>query len=218
LGSSISWEAAFKSLLSSSSLAGNVFMKIHLCKVFLAITFLCVTVSATSAQPTLYLVRHAEKLANWPGDDDLDAYQPLSAEGITRAQKLAEQFKPGTIATVFSSRTTRSLHTALPLAQKLKLTLEVAEACADTAVIGAFYQTLAQRFGPDKAVVLVTHSNIIPYLLIKAGLAPACHQKMGIVASASDSWLLIEGYDTIWRVEKWRTDKKTCEGFSRMKY
>ncbi|MCI0691816.1 histidine phosphatase family protein [candidate division KSB1 bacterium] len=193
-------------------------MKIHLCKVFLVTAILLFSTVTTSAQPTIYLVRHAEKLANWPEDDDLDAYQPLSVEGIARAQKLAEQFKPGTIAAVFSSRTTRSLHTALPLAQKLKLTLEVAEACADTAVIGAFYQTLAQRFAPDKAVVLVTHSNIIPYLLIKAGLAPACHQKMGIVASSSDSWLLIEGYEYFWQVKKWRTDAKTCEGFSRMKY
>jgi broad specificity phosphatase PhoE len=193
-------------------------MKIHLSKVFLAIAFLGATISATSAQPTIYLVRHAEKLANWPDDDDLDAYQPLNAEGVARAQKLAEQFKPGTIAAVFSSRTTRSLHTALPLAQKLKLPIEVTKACADTAAIRAFYQTLAQRFGPDKAVVLVTHSNIIPYLLIKAGLAPACHQKMGIVASSSDSWLLIEGYEYFWRVKKWRTGAKTCEGFSRMKY
>jgi broad specificity phosphatase PhoE len=193
-------------------------MKIHLYKVFFAIAFLCVTASATSAQPTLYLVRHAEKLANWPGDDDLDAYQPLSAEGSARAQKLAEQFKPGTIAAVFSSRTTRSLHTALPLAQKLKLPLEAAEACADTAAIGAFYKTLAQRFGPDKAVVLVSHSNIIPYLLVRAGLAPACFKEIGIAAASPDSWLLIEGYDTIWRVEKWRTNTKTCEGFSRMKY
>lgn len=193
-------------------------MKIHLSKIFLVTAILLVAVVTTSAQPTIYLVRHAEKLANWPGDDDLDAYQPLSAEGITRAQKLAEQFKPGTIAAIFSSRTARSLHTALPLAQKLKLSLEVADACMDTAAIGAFYKTLAQRYGPDKAVVLVSHSNIIPYFLIKAGLSPACFKEIGIAASSPDSWLLIEGYDTIWRVEKWRANTKTCEGFSRMKY
>jgi broad specificity phosphatase PhoE len=193
-------------------------MKIHLCKVFLVTAILLVAVATTSAQPTIYLVRHAEKLANWPEDENLDAYQPLSAEGIARAQKLAEQFTPGAIAAVFSSRTTRSLHTALPLAQKLKLPLEVDDACADTAEIGAFYKKVAQRFGPDKAVVLVSHSNIIPYLLIKAGLSPACFKEMGIVASSPRSWLLIKGYDDIWRVEKWRTDAKTCKGFSRMKY
>lgn len=193
-------------------------MKIHLCKFFLVTGILLVFANSTSAQPTLYLVRHAEKLENWPADEDLDAYHPLSAEGVTRAQKLAEQFKPGTIAAVFSSRTTRSLHTALPLAQKLGLSIEAAEACADTAAISAFYDTLAQRFGPDQAVVLVSHSNIIPYLLIKAGLAPACIEEIGIAAGSPDSWLLIEGYDNIWQVKKWRSGAKTCAGFSRMKY
>jgi broad specificity phosphatase PhoE len=193
-------------------------MKIHLCKILLVTAILLFSTVTTSAQPTIYLVRHAEKLANWPGDDDLDAYQPLSAEGVVRAQKLAEQFKPGTIAAVFSSRTTRSLHTALPLAQKLKLPLEVADACADTAAISAFYKKLAQRFGPDQAVVLVSHSNIIPYLLLKAGLAPACLKEVGIAAASPNSWLLVKGYGDIWRVEKWRTKAKTCEGFLRMKY
>ncbi len=193
-------------------------MKIHFCKVFLVTAILLVTVATASAQPTIYLVRHAEKLADWPEDEDLDAYHPLSAEGVARAQELAEQFNPGTIAAVFSSRTTRSLHTALPLAQKLELPIEVAEACADTAAISAFYDTLAQRFGPDQAVVLVSHSNIIPYLLIKAGLSLSCFKEMGIAATSPDSWLLIEGYDNIWRVEKWRSEVKTCEGFSRMKY
>jgi hypothetical protein len=105
------------------------------------------------------------------------------------------------------------------LAQKLQLPIEVAEACADTAAISAFYDTLAQRFGPDQAIVLVTHSNIIPYLLIKAGLAPTCFKEMGIVASAPDSWLLIEGYDNIWKVEKGRASlAKPCAGFARINY
>ena len=193
-------------------------MKTFSSKLFFVILATVATAMTASAQPTLYLVRHAEKLANWPGDNDLDAYQPLSAEGVVRAQKLAGQFKPGTIAAVFSSRTTRSLHTALPLAQKLKLSIEVAEACADTAAISAFYKKLAQRFGPDKAVVLVSHSNIIPYLLIKAGLAPACFEEMGIAGASPKSWLLIKGYGDIWRVEKWRAEAKTCAGFSRIKY
>jgi broad specificity phosphatase PhoE len=194
-------------------------MKIHLCKVFLAFAFLFVTAAATSAQPTLYLVRHAEKLANWPDDDDWDAFHPLSTEGVARAQKLAEQFQPGTIAAVFSSRTTRALHTALPLAQKLKLAIKVADACMDTAAISAFYQTLAQRFGSDKAVVLVSHSNIIPYLLIKAGLSPTCYKEMGIAAAAPKSWLLIEGYGNIWKVEKVHASTpKTCAGFVRINY
>ncbi len=194
-------------------------MKILFCKIFILTTILLFTAVTASAQPTIYLVRHAEKLANWPDDDELDAYHPLSAAGVARAQKLAEQFQPGTIAAVFSSRTTRSLHTALPLAQKLKLTIEVADACMDTAAIGEFYKTLAQRFRSDQAVVLVSHSNIIPYLLIKAGLSRECFKEMGIAAASPNSWLLIEGYGNIWEVKKVHASTpKTCAGFVRINY
>lgn len=174
-------------------------------------------VGVATAQPTLYIVRHAEKLANWPEDDTLNAFQPLSAEGVARAQKLAEQFKPGDLAAIFSSRTTRTLQTVLPLAQKLNLPIEAAEACMDTAAIPSFYKNLSQRFGAEKAVILVSHSNIIPYLLIKAGLRAACYQEMGI-KPPEEGWLLIGGYENIWKVEKAHAREKTCTGFRRMKY
>jgi broad specificity phosphatase PhoE len=175
-------------------------------------------VSIALAQPTLYLVRHAEKLANWPDDEALEPFQPLSAEGMARAQKLTEHFKPGAIAAIFSSRTTRTLHTALPLAQKLGLSIEVADACMDTVAIATFYESLTQRFGPDKSVVLVTHSNIIPYLLIKAGLPRSCYQEVGIVTAAPDEWLLIEGYDYFWKVKNQNFRPADCPSFVRMKY
>jgi len=170
---------------------------------------------AASAQPTIYIVRHAEKLATWLDDEALDPFHPLSAEGVVRAQKLAEQFPAGAIATIFSSRTTRALHTALPLSQKLKLPVETVDACMDTAAIVSFYKNLAQRFGPDKSVVLVSHSNISPYLLAKAGLPRSCFKEMRLKASAPDEWLLIEGYDNIWQVKKLSSPQKNCNDFSR---
>lgn len=175
-------------------------------------------VSTASAQPTLYLVRHAEKIDNWPADEALEAFQPLSTEGVARAQKLADRFKPGEIAAIFSSRTTRTLHTALPLAHKLGLSIEVADACMDTAAIDVFYEDLAQRFGPDRSVVLVTHSNIIPYLLIKAGLPRYCHKDIGIVTAAPNEWLLIEGYAYFWKVKNPNFRPADCPSFVRMKY
>jgi broad specificity phosphatase PhoE len=184
----------------------------------LSIIFLLAFVSTALAQPTIYLARHAEKLDNWPADEALEAFQPLSAKGIARARKLAEHFKPGEIAAIFSSRTTRTLHTALPLAQKLGLSVEVADACMDTAAIAAFYKNLAQHFGPDKSVVLVTHSNIIPYLLIKAGLPRSCYQEIGIVTAAPNEWLLIEGYGYFWKVENPNFRPADCPSFVRIKY
>lgn len=173
--------------------------------------------SSASAQPTIYLVRHAEKLPGWPGDS-LDAFQPLSAEGIARAQHLAEQFEAGSVAAIFSSPTTRTLHTALPLAQKLGLPIQTAAACMDTAAIDSFYLSLTKRFAPGKAVVIVSHSNIIPYLLIKAGLPASCRKEMGITDADAEGWLLIEGYDNIWRVDKLGAIGQKCLGVVRMHF
>jgi broad specificity phosphatase PhoE len=171
--------------------------------------------SGALAQPALYLVRHAEKLPNWPGGA-LDAFHPLSAEGIARAQRLAGQFEAGRVAAIFSSPTTRTIHTALPLSQKLGLQIQTAAACMDTAAIDSFYAGLAKRFGPDKAVVLVSHSNIIPYLLIKAGLPASCRKELGITGPDEDGWLLIEGYGNIWRVDQLGVNGKRCERIARI--
>jgi broad specificity phosphatase PhoE len=172
-------------------------------------------VGTASTQPTIYIIRHAEKLATWLEDDALEAFHPLSAEGVARAQKLTEQFQPGAIAAIFSSRTTRALHTALPLSQKLNLPVEVVDACMDTAAIAPFYKNLAQRFGPDKSVVLVSHSNIIPYLLLKAGLPRACFKEMRLKDAAPNEWLLSEGYDNIWQVKKSTSAQSHCADFTR---
>ncbi|MDZ7363957.1 MAG: histidine phosphatase family protein [candidate division KSB1 bacterium] len=192
-------------------------MKTISLKIFLVAIFLAAALPA-QAQPTVYLVRHADKLAKWYDDDVLDDFHPLSAEGETRAKKLADQFASGTVAAIFSSRTTRALHTALPLSQKLSLPVEVAEACMDTAAIAGFYKRLSQRFKSGQAVVLVSHSNIIPYFLIKAGLAQSCFKEIGIKASSPGEWLLIEGYDNIWKIEKLFAPRKNCEGFAVMKF
>jgi len=183
---------------------------------YLSFIFLPTLTSVAWAQPTIYIVRHAEKLTMWLDDRELDAFHPLSTEGVMRAQRLAEQFQPNEIAAIFSSRTTRALHTALPLSHKLKLPVEVAEACMDTAAIADFYKKLAQRFGPEKSVVLVSHSNIVPYLLRKAGLPVSCFQEMRIKpAAAPNAWLLSEGYDNIWQIKKTSAPLKSCENFTR---
>jgi len=192
-------------------------MKITFHQIFF-IAILLISAIAVHAQPTIYLVRHAEKLAGWPDGDGLDEFHPLSSEGAARAKKLAGQFNADSIAAIFSSRTTRALHTALPLSQKLKMPIEVADACMDTTAIAAFYKNLTRRFGANQAVILISHSNIIPYLLIKAGLPQACFQDIGIKVSAANVWLLIEGYDNIWQVKKTDSHKKNCNDFVMKKY
>lgn len=171
-----------------------------------------------SAQPTIYIVRHAEKLPAWLGDE-LDDFHPLSDMGISRAHRLSEQFEKGSLSAIFSSSTTRTLHTALPLALKLGIPIQISAACYDTTAIDGFYTELKKNFGANQAVLLVTHSNIIPYLLMRAGLAPACRSEMGIVIAPDGSgWLVIEGYDNIWKLGGLDERRKDCTNFNRRKY
>ncbi|RIK58564.1 hypothetical protein DCC62_29345 [candidate division KSB1 bacterium] len=166
------------------------------------------------AQPKIYLVRHAEKLAGWFEAGELDRFQPLSAEGIATAERVAAQFKAGEI----SSATTRTLHTALVISQKVNAPVTVATACADTAEIAAFYADLTKRFKPDQAVVLVSHSNIMPWFLIKAGLTKDCWESLGVLSTFFDPEPRIDGYEHYWAITRLGKTVKACEGFERRKF
>jgi len=174
------------------------------------------TTTTTRIKPTVYLVRHAEKLADWP-HGRIGDYQPLSSQGIARAEKLAAYFKDLSLSAIYSSNTTRTLHTAFPLAQKKALKITVAEACKDTSAIAIFFQELNKKFDPEDTVVLVTHSNLIPYQLLKAGLPKECEDEMGLTHPTDTSWILIEGYDHIWKIEQ-SSIPKGCSDFTRIKY
>jgi broad specificity phosphatase PhoE len=65
----------------------------------------------------VYLVRHAEKAEAWPQDRELDSFWPLSPVGMARAEALAARLEKSGIAAVYTSRTTRTLATAMPLVQ-----------------------------------------------------------------------------------------------------
>jgi len=94
----------------------------------------------------------------------------------------------------------------------------VAEACKDTSAITAFFQELNEKFGPEDAVLLVTHSNLVPYHLMKAGLPKECEDEMGFTHPTSTSWILIEGYDHIWKIEQSSKHRVDCGGVTRIKY
>lgn len=189
------------------------------CCIVLFILLLGLSVVAEAlAQPKIYLVRHAEKLEGWLEAGELDSFQPLSAEGIVTAQRVAAQFKVGELAAIFSSATTRTLHTALVISQKVNAPVTVATACADTAEILAFYADLVKRFKPDQAVVLVSHSNIIPWFLIKAGLAKNCWESLGVLSTFFDPEPRIDGYDHYWVISRLGKTVTACEGFERRKF
>src|SRR6187455_2152372 len=93
---------------------------------------------------TVWLVRHAEKAESWPSDRDLDALQPLSREGTARAEALADRLKDAGIAAIYTSRTTRTLATGLPLAAKSKIPLTADDATTRPSEIPPFLAKLRE--------------------------------------------------------------------------
>jgi 2,3-bisphosphoglycerate-dependent phosphoglycerate mutase len=165
----------------------------------LLLLLLALLAAPAAALDTVYLVRHAEKAEGWPADRDLDAFWPLSQPGVARAQTLATRLKDAGIAAVYSSRTTRSLHTGLPLARSANIPLIADEATIKPDRMAAFLSTLRAKHAQDRAVLIVGHSNTIPELLIQLGAKPDCFAKLGITGETGK--LLTEGYEGLWRVD-----------------
>jgi broad specificity phosphatase PhoE len=163
-----------------------------------------------AALDVLYLVRHAEKVDDWPATRELDAYRPLSPAGVARAESLAVRLKGEGIAAVYSSRTTRSLATAEPLVKATAKPLVGDDATTKPDEMAGFLAGLREKHAGDRAVLIVGHSNTIPELLVKLGAKSECFQRLGITGQPGS--LLTEGYDGLWRVD---LKKQGCEAIER---
>lgn len=159
---------------------------------------LCILFAAPAAAlDTIYLVRHAEKVDDWP--DGLDALRPLSCAGVARAEALAERLKDAGIAAAYTSRTTRTLATAMPLVVRLKIPVHADDATIQPEETMPFLEHLVHDHPSDKAVLIVGHSNTIPRFLLKLGAEPDCYSRLGIVDKADGPE--IEGYEGLWKVD-----------------
>jgi broad specificity phosphatase PhoE len=177
--------------------------------ILLLFLFLALTTPAF-ALDDIYLVRHAEKYASWPADRDLDAFQPLSAAGLQRADALAARFKAAGIAAVYTSRTTRAIETGAPLAHALGIPVVADDASTKPAEMTAFLAHLKEKHAGDRAILIVGHSNTVPELLAHLGAKAECFQRLGISGEAGS--LLVEGYEGVWKVD---LKKAGCEGVGR---
>ncbi len=168
------------------------------------------------AQPRVLIIRHSEKLSGWP-HGEFNSFQPLSPAGVATSHALSGWLHARSIRvdTVLSSATTRTLHTAFIIAQAQNAGLGVNRALQDTSLIDAFWKQVKQDFGQDQTVLLVSHSNIIPYLLLKAGLPDSCRTEAGISQPRPDFWLLIEGYDSVWEIPARQPAPGACAGVRR---
>lgn len=177
----------------------------------LALPVLLCLVLATpaSALDTIYLVRHAEKIEPWPADRDLDPFRPLSPAGIARAETLAERLKDAGIVAAYTSRTTRTLATAMPLVNRAHIPVKADDATTRPDEMMPFLEHLVGNHANDRAVLIVGHSNTIPEFLVKLGATPDCYERIGIKNSDG---LEIEGYEGLWKVD---LKKQGCAAITR---
>jgi phosphohistidine phosphatase SixA len=141
--------------------------------------FLLVLLAAPAvALADVYLVRHAEKADFWP--DELDSFRPLSSAGVARADALAKRLAGAGIAAIYTSRTTRALATAMPLAQATHVAVVADEASARPDEMSGFLARLREKHAADRAVLIVGHSNTVPELLGSSG------SEAGLLSAAGD--------------------------------
>jgi broad specificity phosphatase PhoE len=163
------------------------------------------------ALDNIYLVRHAEKVNFWPpgpAEDKLDAFHPLSCDGLKRADALATRLKTAGVAAIYTSHTTRTLATGAPLANATHVPITANDASIHPGEMSGFLAPLREMKG--RAILIVGHSNTIPELLVRLGAQPDCFQRLGITGQPGS--LLIEGYEGVWKVD---LKKQGCEAISR---
>jgi broad specificity phosphatase PhoE len=171
---------------------------------------LSLVASPVAALDVIFLVRHAEKVDDWPAARDLDAFRPLTPAGAARAEALAGRLKGEGVGAIYSSRTTRSLATGEPLAKVTGKPLMVDDASTKPAEMDGFLTALREKHPADHAVLIVGHSNTLPELLVRLGAKPDCFQRLGITGQAGS--LMTESYDGVWRVD---LKKQGCEAIER---
>ncbi len=157
-----------------------------------------------AAQSKIYPVRHSEKLEGW--ETGLSNLQPLSEEGIKTSKRLADYFKDIPVDAIYSSNTTRTMQTAFYLCKQKNITINVAKASSDTSAINSFLNDLSKEFANDKSILIVTHSNIIPYFLIKSGLTEDKYSEMGFTKYYD--WWVTDFYGEIFVIENKGDTKK----------
>ena len=129
----------------------------------LAIAFLALFVScaACAAEPTIFVVRHAEKAQ---GGDEKDP--GLSEAGRARAESIAKVLKDAGITAIYATELKRTQQTAEPLARLMQLDLTIVPAKETAALVSRLRAT-------DGAALVVGHSNTVPQILQALGAATA---------------------------------------------
>jgi broad specificity phosphatase PhoE len=121
------------------------------------VALLCVLFAIASAQPTIFIVRHAER-ADSSKDSD------LSEAGRARAEALAKMLKDANITAIYVTEFKRTQQTAAPLAKALGIPVTTLPA-KDNAALIAKLRTL------NGNVLVVGHGDTIPGLIKELGIS-----------------------------------------------
>ena len=115
------------------------------------------------AQPTIFVVRHAERAdAGTAAATMADADPDLSDAGHARARSLAAMLKDAGVKAIFATNRKRTQQTAAPLATALGLTV-VTIPSGDTA------ELVAKVKAASGNVLVVGHSNTVPSIVAHYG-------------------------------------------------
>jgi predicted HD phosphohydrolase/phosphohistidine phosphatase SixA len=113
---------------------------------------------------TIYLVRHgkAGDRGHWDGPDDL---RPLSKAGRRQALGLADELSDAPIEHVVTSPFVRCRQSVEPLAERLRLPVDLADELAEGALVGDAFR-LIDKFAYTLAnAVLCTHGDVMGNVL-----------------------------------------------------
>ena len=123
----------------------------------LALLLLAVLSFSATAQPTVFITRHAEKAESGGNDPD------LSETGRTRAELLARTLKDANITAIYATEFKRTQQTAAPIARALGVPATIVPATATPSLVEKFKAISGN-------VLVVGHGNTIPNLIKALGL------------------------------------------------
>lgn len=152
-------------------------------------------ISSPANAQTLVIVRHAEKLEPWPAADRM---QPLSQDGLIRAEQIRDMLSDIEFKAVFTSNTTRAISTALPTALAHQIKPVAHPACESSDSLSVFMDHINSQFDVADFILVVSHSNIIPQWLSVFGLDAMQMADMGISYDSRYGGYLVDGYDGLW--------------------
>ncbi|CUA84882.1 SixA phosphatase family protein [Pseudidiomarina woesei] len=110
---------------------------------------------ASRASQTIYVFRHAEKVANKPDPE-------LSEKGRRRAANLAKVLSKASIQRIYATKYQRTQQTAQPLATQLNQSVNTYAAGDSVGLIQAI-----RAYG--QTAVIIGHSNTVPDIVRAAG-------------------------------------------------